>query len=357
MIVVAHVFRAAGVPVLRGARSGERACAGRRSLGLGNGWPGALAGGMLALAISAAGCGTKAAATQRVFQGVIEQDERMLAFEVPGRVRSIEVQRGDLVEEGRVLAVLDDRLATLACRARREDEASLQAELALLQAGARPEETASLAADLQAARAQEELALKTKARMESLHQNSSIGRAEVDRADSEYTRVTSQREALQQRLRATRNGARPEEIARAQARAESAAAAVALEEERLARHTLRASGVGRVIDVNLKTGEFAAAGAPAVTIAEVRHPYAEIFVPQGELAGIRVGTTAELKVDAEPAAFRGVVEHISPRTEFTPRYLFSEHERPYLVVRVRVRIDDPHERLNAGVPAFVSFAP
>jgi hypothetical protein len=33
--------------------------------------------------------------------------------------------------------------------------------------------------------------------------------------------------------------------------------------------------------------------------------------------------------------------------------LFSERERPNLVVRVRVRIDDPKELLHAGVPAHV----
>jgi hypothetical protein len=52
----------------------------------------------------------------------------------------------------------------------------------------------------------------------------------------------------------------------------------------------------------------------------------------------------------------GAVEWISPRTEFTPRFLFSDRERPNLVVRVRVRIDDPERRLHAGVPAFAEIA-
>jgi hypothetical protein len=40
--------------------------------------------------------------------------------------------------------------------------------------------------------------------------------------------------------------------------------------------------------------------------------------------------------------------------EFTPRYLFSEKERSNLVVRVRVRVEDPRHLLRAGVPAFVA---
>jgi hypothetical protein len=49
------------------------------------------------------------------------------------------------------------------------------------------------------------------------------------------------------------------------------------------------------------------------------------------------------------------VEHISRTTEFTPRYLFSERERPNLVIRVRLRIEDPERRLHAGVPAFAKI--
>jgi HlyD family secretion protein len=307
-------------------------------------------------AAGALGCDSKAAATVRpVFQGVVEHDESVIAFEVSGRVRSIDVQRGDTIQDRGVLATLDDRFAMLACRARRDDEAIVRAELALLEAGARSEDTAALLAEVQSARAQEKLTQKTKTRVQSLHLSSSVGQAEVDQADSESARATFQRESLEQKLRAVRSGARPEEIERARARVEAAAAALALEEERLARHALRAAGAGKVIDVNMKSGEFAAAGAPVVTIADVTRPFADVFVPQGNLAGIRVGSKAEVRVDAVPTAFRGTVEHISPKTEFTPRYLFSEQERPYLVVRVQVRIDDPQALLNAGVPAFVSF--
>ena len=49
----------------------------------------------------------------------------------------------------------------------------------------------------------------------------------------------------------------------------------------------------------------------------------------------------------------GHIEHIFPKTEFTPRFLFSEGERPNLVLRTRVRVDDPQQRLHGGVPAFV----
>jgi HlyD family secretion protein len=59
-----------------------------------------------------------------------------------------------------------------------------------------------------------------------------------------------------------------------------------------------------------------------------------------------------VRVDAVNTPFSGKVEYVAPETEFTPKFLFSDRERPHLVVRVRVRVDDPDRRLHAGIPAF-----
>jgi len=79
-------------------------------------------------------------------------------------------------------------------------------------------------------------------------------------------------------------------------------------------------------------------------------------VPQAKISQVFVGETAKVKIDALSLELSGQVEHIARRTEFTPRYLFSEKERDTLVVRVRVRVADPKQQLRAGVPAFVRLA-
>jgi hypothetical protein len=70
---------------------------------------------------------------------------------------------------------------------------------------------------------------------------------------------------------------------------------------------------------------------------------------------VALGAPASVRVDGVARAFRGAVEHVFPRSEFTPRFLFSERERPNLVVRVRVRVSDPSHTLHQGVPAFVTL--
>ncbi|MEZ4293865.1 MAG: HlyD family efflux transporter periplasmic adaptor subunit [Polyangiaceae bacterium] len=287
------------------------------------------------------------------FQGVVELDERILGFETGGRITAVAVQRGASVKDGDELATLDDSLARTAREAREAEVAAADARVALLKAGSRGEEIRAMSAELAAARAAEDLAVKEVNRARVLVESGAMAKASLDQAEAALASQKARREAVSERLRGLRNGPRKQEIESAEAQAKAAAKAVVLESEKLERHVLHAHGAGTVLDVHVDPGEIVAPGTPVLTVADTGHPYVDIFVPEGNLDGIRVGSKAKIFVDATTDAFAGAVEDVGRRTEFTPRYLFSEKERPALVVRVRVRVDDPETRLHAGVPAFV----
>jgi HlyD family secretion protein len=303
-----------------------------------------------------AGCKVASALPQG-YQGTVEYEDRVLAFEVPGRIAGVPVHRGDLVKPGQALAILDDSLERLNVEALRHQEAAARDELALLEAGTRAQDIDAAEADVRAAQASEAYLRESAARAEKLSKSGAMDQSDADRASSDLERATAQRKSLEARLSALRKGARPQELARAHAQADQATAELALEEQRLARYTLRAVEAGEILDVHVKDGELAAVGTPAITMADTTHPYSDVFVPEGELTGVRVGAKANVRVDASPTTFTALVEHLSPETEFTPKFLFSQRERPHLVIRVRVRLDDPTRQLHAGVPAFAVFAP
>jgi HlyD family secretion protein len=291
------------------------------------------------------------------YQGIVELDERVLAFEVGGRVETLPVQRGQALKAHDVIATLDDGLERTA-RASREQEAdAARSQVELLKAGTRKEEIAAVAAQIRAARASESLLRKNLERERMLLAKGVSTQTNVDELDARLRAAVADRQALQQKQSAMIKGARPQEIDTAEAHAAAADKAVKLEDERLERHTLRTLHDGTVLDVHIEAGEVVAPGAPIATIADINHPYADVFVPEGHVDGIRVGSAATVHVDATKKTFSGHVEDVARRTEFTPRFLFSERERPNRVIRVRVRIDDPGHRLHAGVPAFVDIAP
>ena len=312
--------------------------------------------GVVAVALAAASVGCRAdAAGPEPLQGVVELDERVLAFEVAGRLKAVGVVRGAALKAGAPIATLDDSLDRPTREARAEDLRGAEAQLALLKAGSRPEDVRATQVQLDAAREVEALVRKNLARQRVLVDAGTIGAAATDDLEAQLARAEGERQSLEQRLRVQKLGARSQELDVAAARVAAAKQALAAADQRLARFALASPVDGVVLDVHLDPGELCAAGTPVATIGDVAHPYVDVFVPQGALSGVAVGATASVRIDAEPGALHGTVEDVGRKTEFTPRYLFSPRERPNLVVRVRVRVDDPGQKLHAGVPAFVTL--
>jgi HlyD family secretion protein len=289
------------------------------------------------------------------FQGVIEFDERDLGFEIGGRLTTVKVQRGMTVHSGQELATLDDTLERTASEGRQAEASAAKASVALVRAGSRPEEVRAMQAQLRVAAANEARLARNVEREKKLLAERVVAQASVDDLESALSAATAERQSLEHRLRELQNGARRPEIDRAEAQATAAERQAKLGDERINRYVLRALEDGVVVDVHADPNEVVAAGSPVCTVADTKHPYADIFVPQEELAGVRISAPARVMVDASSQAFAGRVEDIGRRTEFTPRYLFSERERSQLVVRVRIRIDDREQALHAGVPAFVTM--
>jgi HlyD family secretion protein len=312
-------------------------------------WAAAAAGG------AASGCRAAAADQRPALQGTVELEESALGFELGGRLVAIPVHEGDVVEAGAVVARLDDGLDRSARAARESEVEVAKSQAKAVKAGPRGEELRSLAARVEAAKASEELFEKQLARQKQLLADGAVAPATVDERQGALDRAKAEREALEHTLALTRQGARREDVSVAEARARSAEAAVALDDERLQRHELRSPIRGTVLDVNYDVGEVIGAGTPVVTLADTRAPYVDVFVPQAQISSVFVGEGARVRVDALSHALGGRVEHIARRTEFTPRYLFSERERANLVVRVRVRVNDSAEQLRAGVPAIVEL--
>jgi multidrug resistance efflux pump len=294
--------------------------------------------------------------SKREYQGVVELHERVLSFEVAGRVKELRVRRGERVAAAQVLAVLDDSLERPQREARAAEARAADAQLDLLKAGARGEDVRAAEAQLRGAKAVEETLADQLARTKKLRAEGTVPPAQLEEVQGQHDRAVAERQAAEERLAALKAGARSQELRAALARSSQAHAALDAADARLSRFVLRAEIAGGVLDTHVEPGEVAQPGTPVVTLGETHRPFVDVFVPQGDLAGLHPGTKALVRVDAEKDRFNGAVEMLGRTVEFTPRYLFSERERPGLVVRVRIDLEDSQEKLHAGTPAFAEFA-
>lgn len=313
---------------------------------------------------AAAGCVDPAPPSEVRASGHVEATDVRLAPEVGGRIIMLTVKEGDRVEAGAVILRLDGREIELAIDRAKADHRHAEAQLKLLLAGSRREDITQAQAHAQAARgdvsavrAELGAAEADLQRFEALLQSNAGSRKQRDDAATRRDVARERVLAAESRARAAdqttvrlKAGPRAEEIDAAWARVAAAAAQVASVEETLSDTTLKAPIGGVITDKLVEVGELVAPRVPVVVITDLRHAWADVFVPEPIVPRLRLGQAATVFTDAGGSGLAGTVSYISPKAEFTPRNVQTSEERSKLVYRVRIAVDNAAGILKQGMP-------
>jgi HlyD family secretion protein len=293
-----------------------------------------------------------------VVSGNIEVTDAQLAFKIPGRLVERAADEGGRVEKGKLVARLDDAELVQELAARRADQAVTEAALAGLEAGSRPQEIASAEAALRSAEAERERARLEFKRQEELRATDAVSDREFEAAQAQVRVAEARVGEASERLALVREGPRRETIAQARARVEQAKAGVALAETRLANARIDAPFSGVVLEKHAEPGEFLAAGAPVLTIADLSHVWLRAYVNQTDLGRIKLGQTVEVRTDTFPdKTYTGRLAFISDEAEFTPKTVQTSKERVTLVFRIKIALENASGELKPGMAADATLQP
>ncbi|HEY2822752.1 MAG TPA: efflux RND transporter periplasmic adaptor subunit [Candidatus Acidoferrum sp.] len=326
--------------------------------------------------------------------GTVEARDIRVGSKVGGRIDQVLVREGDTVKAGQVLITFDDKelqaaldqskaAAEKAARGYRPEEvaeakaavAEAKAEYDQRKNGYRREDIAAAQADLDRAKAD---AARTKLdydRYEALSQKDLVSKQQRDSAEAAWRMADAGQANSQHKLDELQHGYRPEEIASAQARYEQAQATyekfargnrredVALakasfsyDEARFREREVVAPSNATVEVLDVRPGDLIAPNTPVATLLERDQIYIRIYIPETEIGHVTIGQKAEVRVDSfSKTVFDGVVEQINQQAEFLPRNVQTREERVHQVFGVKVRIDDPSNRVRAGMAADVKL--
>ncbi len=315
-------------------------------------------GGWLILVLVAAACGGPGSENRISASGTIEAREVNVAPKVGGQVEAILVEEGARVKPGDVLARVEHTGLDIQLRQAEAGVALAEAQLALLRRGARSEDIRQGEEALKQAEAALEVAAEDARRFRELAAKGSTTPKQRDDAEARHTVALAQREAAREALKKLRSFARPEEITSAEARLAQAQAAADFLRYQIAESTVRAPVAGVVTRRPVEAGETVMPGATVLTITELESVYVMIYVTERDLGRLRLGDTAEVRIDAFPdRAFPGRVTYISPQAEFTPKNVQTKEDRVKLVFGVKVEIDNRDGALKPGLPADAWITP
>ena len=288
--------------------------------------------------------------------GNMEIREVQLAFRAADRIAAMNVEEGDRVQRGQLLAKLEtDRSEHMVAQAEAQ-VAAQQAVVSRLESGTRSEEIAQARAEVAAAETEAVNQQRIYARLRDLRKENTTSQQAADNAEAAANVAESRLEAARQALRLALAGPRQEDIAAAKATLSAYEAELALARQNLADAILYAPTDGVIRNRILEPGDMASPLTPVYTLALTDPVWVRAYVDEPDLGKIRPGMTAEITTDSFPGKkYAAWVGYISPTAEFTPKSVETPELRTQLVYQVRVFAKNGRGELRLGMPATVTI--
>jgi HlyD family secretion protein len=247
--------------------------------------------------------------------GRIEADEVDIATKIPARIVAIDVEEGDLVAAGQVIAQLDaEELAAQLRGAQAEAEQARQAR-------------AEAVSVIRQRRAELTLTRKELQRQLQLLGQHLVSQQSIDQLRSRNDSASAALAAAESRL------------SNSDAAIQRAAAAVEQLQAVLKNTVLTTPRAGRVLYRLAEPGEVLGAGGRVATVLDLSDIYMTVFLPADIAGRIAIGAPARILLDALPErAIPAQVTFVSARAQFTPKQVETRSERERMVFRVKLRV-------------------
>lgn len=281
-----------------------------------------------------------------VFTGsVVSEREATLSFQAGGQLAHLAVQEGGTAHAGEVVARLDDvepqAQVMLA-------EANLHAAQAQLQRAklSLPLEDAQVRAEITQSQASLENAAITYRRWQDLYAKGAVARQQVEDAQMRYDMAKSRYEAAMAAV--TRNAAKRQEIAAAEAIVKQMEASLKMARIRMDQTILRAPFTGLVTRTLVNVGEFVGIGKPIAHLVDPTSLYVKAVVDEADALKVRVGQHAWVTMDVfQGKRLAGRVAEISP--------VISSARQESRTSEVKIQLDDSSLSLKPGFSADIEI--
>src|SRR5262245_7067418 len=278
-------------------------------------------------------------------------DQATVSVKVPGRLHSISVDLGSVVQQGQVIAQIDPQDYQLRVQQAEASLAQARARLGLPLGGntdrIEPEQTSTV----RQARALLEEAKTNRDRQLTLFDQGIVARSQLDSADASYKVAVSRYEDA------------IEEVRNRQALVAQRRSELALARQQLADTAIHAPFEGAVQEKRASIGEYLGAGAPVATIVRMNPLRLRAEVPEREAQQVRIGQSVRVTAEGDPNVYLGRIARLSPIITPQTRMLIVEAEvanagslRPGLFARAEIIIDDGTMAVTIPTKSIVTFA-
>jgi HlyD family secretion protein len=264
-------------------------------------------------------------------------DQSAIMPKISAPVREYRVNRGDHVQKGQLLAVLEDRdLAAAVADAKGAYDQASAAHRNVASASV-PEELVKAQAEAQAAKQSLDAATKLLESREKLYKEGALARRQVDEAGVAYAQAKGQYDTARRHLESVEKVSGIEDVKVAAGQLDSAKGKYEGAQAQLSYAEIRSPISGVVADRPGFPGEMASAGSPLLTVMDVSSVIARVNLPPAQAVHVKAGQTARIASADSSVEADGKVTVVSPAVD--PQGT---------TIEIWVQASNPGERLRPG---------
>lgn len=265
--------------------------------------------------------------------GNFETEEVIVSSEMAGKLINFEIELGDQIHKGQVLAVIDTT------------QLSLQIKQLVAQKKAVATKKVNLKAQVDVQDEQIKNLKTEQDRIHKMYADQAVTQQQLDEVDGKM-------QVLQKQLKSTNT-----QFLSINSELDVLEAQLEIAKDKLNKCFISSLMDGVVLEKYVELGELAAPGKAVVKLGNLSELDLRVYVSGAQLPTIKLGQQVEVLIDenkTENQSLTGKVSWISPQAEFTPKIIQTKEERVKLVYAVKVKVKNDG-RLKIGMPGEVNF--
>ncbi len=282
---------------------------------------------------------------------LVAREDATLSVKVSGRLHRIEVDLGDSVDLGQLLAQVEPRDYELELRQAEAFLAQARARLGLPLHGEQDDVDPAETSTVQQARARLVEAQLNRERFGKLAEQGILAQSELEAAEAAYEVASNvHRNAL-------------EEANNRLAQLLQRKVEVEIAQKRLVDSSVLAPFAGTVLERRASVGEYLPVGTPILTLVATDPLRLRLEVSEREAGVVGVGQPVRILTDGQPTDYTGAIRRVSPSIDSSTRMLKVEADlpndgslRPGAFVQAQITVAQDENTITVPPQALVTFA-
>lgn len=265
--------------------------------------------------------------------GNFEAVETIVSSEMPGKLLTMDAKLGDLLQPGKLIALIDTTELFLK---------KLQAQAQLVSIETKKQ---NVSAQINVYKEQKKNVQTTQQRIDKMFADKAATQQQVDDINGQINVLDKQISATNTQFQLI--GSEMEVVKRQ----------LDLISEQLTKCRINSPIKGTVLETYLENGELATPGKPVLKMADLSNLELKVYVSGTQLSQVKLGSEVKVLIDSDAKEMQpisGKITWISSESEFTPKIIQTKEERVKLMYAVKISVANDG-RLKIGMPGEVVF--